>query len=272
MRGLGYVEGQNISYVRKSAQGQPDSIPALAIELVNLKVDVIVTAASLPVRAAQQATTAIPIVFLALGDAVGDDFVKSLASPGGNITGQSFLDDELTGKRLEILRDAILNIRTVAVFYDTNVPRSALEETERVGRTLGLQLRATPLPGIEAFEPAFQKAAAARVDAVDVLSSARFNGNRVRFAELAAKYRLPAIYDNGEYVRSGCLMSYGPSFSDMGRRGAAYVDKILKGAKPADLPIEQPTKFELVVNLKTAKALGLTIPQLILGRADAVIE
>jgi putative tryptophan/tyrosine transport system substrate-binding protein len=272
MRDLGYVEGHNITYVRKSALGRPESIPPLAIELVSLKVDVIVTVAPLPVRAARQATTTIPIVFLALGDAVGDGIVSNLARPGGNITGLSFLNDVLSAKRLEILRDAIPNIRSIAVFYDPNTSRSYLEATEEAGRRLGLQLQAMALPGIDAFEPAFQQAAVARVDAVDVLASAFFAANRVRFAELAAKYRLPAIYEHGDYVRSGCLMAYGPSLSDMGRRGSSYVDKILKGAKPGDLPVEQPTRFELVINLKTAKALGIMVPPRLLDRADEVIE
>jgi putative ABC transport system substrate-binding protein len=272
MHDLGYVEGQNITYVRRSAEGKAELVPPLAIELVNLKVDVIVTIATLPVRSVRQATTTIPIVFLALGDALGGGFVSNLARPGGNLTGQSFLNSELSAKRLEILRDAIPSIRSVAVFYDPNTTRSFLEATEETGRRLGLQLQAVPLPGIDAFELAFQQAAAARVDAVDVLASAFFMANRVRFAELAAKYRLPAIYEAGEYVRSGCLMAYGPSLSDMGRRGATYVDKILKGTKPGDLPVEQPTKFELVVNLKAAKSLGLTIPESFLVRADEVIE
>jgi putative tryptophan/tyrosine transport system substrate-binding protein len=272
MHDLGYVEGQNISYVRKLAQGQPESIPSLAIELVSLKVDVIVTVATSPIRALQHATTSIPIVFLALGDAVGDGIVSKLARPGGNITGLSWLNDELSAKRLEILRQTIPNIRSVAVFYDPGTSRGSLEATEQSGRTLGLQLQATPLAGVEAYEAAFQQAVAARVDAVDVLASPFFNAHRERFAELAAKYRLPAIYETGEYVRSGCLMAYGPNFLDMGRRGATYVDKILKGANPGDLPVEQPTKFEFVVNLKAAKALGLTIPQSLLARADEVSE
>jgi len=175
-------------------------------------------------------------------------------------------------KRLEILRETITNVRSIAVFYDPGTSRGSLEATEQSGRTLGLQLQATPLAGVDAYEPAFQQAVAARVDAVDVLASPFFNANRERFAELAAKYRLPAIYETGEYVRSGCLMAYGPDFLDMGRRGATYVDKILKGANPGDLPVEQPTKFEFAVNLKAAKGLGLTIPQSLLVRADEVIE
>ncbi len=273
MRDLGYVEGKNIAYVRKSAEGRADVIPALATELVNLKVDVIVTVAPLPVRAARQTTATIPIVFLAIGDALASGVVSNLARPGGNVTGLSFLNSELSSKRVEILRDAIPNLRNVAVFYDPSSFRPSLEATEQAGQRLGLELLTpTPLPGIDAFEPAFRKAAAARVGAVDVLASPFFNANRGRFAQLAAKYRLPAIYETGEYVRAGCLMSYGPDLSDMGRRGASYVDKILKGATPGDLPVEQATKFELVINLKTAKALGLTIPPSLLQRADEIIQ
>ena len=170
------------------------------------------------------------------------------------------------------MRDAIPSLRKVAVFYDPNTSRAYLEATEEASRQLGLELQITPIVGTDAIEPAFQQAATARVDAVNVLASAFFNANRARFAELAAKYRTPAIYETGEYVRAGCLMSYGPDLSDMARRGAVFVDKILKGTKPGDLAIEQPTRFELVVNLKAAKALGLVIPPSFLVRADEVIE
>jgi putative tryptophan/tyrosine transport system substrate-binding protein len=272
MRDLGYDEGRNIAYVRKVAQGRPESIPSLAIELVNLKVDVIVTVATQFVLAARQATTSIPIVYLAAGDPVAAGLVSSLSKPGGNVTGLSWFVDELSAKRVELLHDLIPNLRDVAVFYDPGTPPAALEATEQAGGRLGLELRATPLPSAESYESAFREAAAAHVDAVDVLASPFFNANRERFAELAGKYRLPAIYETGEYVRSGCLMAYGPVFTDMARRGATYVDRILRGAKPGDLPIERPTKFELVINLKAANALGLSIPLSILARADEVIE
>jgi putative ABC transport system substrate-binding protein len=272
MRDLGYVEGQTITYVRKAAQGKPQSIPALAAELVDLKVDVIVTAATAPVRAARQATTSIPIVFVALGDAISNGVVSNLSRPGGNLTGLSFLNDELSAKRLELLREAIPNLKSVAVFYDPGSSRSFLEATEQAGLKLGIRLEAMPLPDVGSYEAAFQKAEAAHVDAIDVLASAFFNANRKLLAQLARKYRLPAIYETGEYVRSGGLMAYGPLFTEMARRGAFYVDRILKGAKPGELPIEQPTKFELVVNAGAAKALGLTIPPSILARADEVVE
>ena len=272
MRDLGYVEGQNIAYARRSSKGKPESVQALANELASLNVNVIVTVASGPVRAVRQATTTIPTVFLVHGDPLGDGVIGSLSRPGGNITGLSFLNDELSAKRLEILRDTIPALRNVAVFYDPATLRGFLDATERAGRTLALQLQAMPLAGVDAYEPAFKKAAAARVGAVDVLASAYFNANRARLVELAQKYRLPTIYETGEYVRSGGLMAYGPDFLHMGRRGATYVDKILKGAKPGDLPVEQPTKFEFVVNLKAAKAISLTVPQSVLLRADEVIQ
>jgi len=271
MRDLGYVEGQNITYQRKVAQGKPETMPSLAIELVKLKVDVIVTVATQWVRAARQATSSIPIVSLATPDPVSAGLVDSLSKPGGNITGLSWFVSELSEKRVELLHELIPNLRDVAVFYERRAPTS-LEPTEQTRRRLGLQLRVTALPSVDSFEPAFLDAANAHVDAVDVLASPFFNANRSLLAELAAKYRLPAIYETGEYVRSGCLITYGPVFTDMGRRGATYVDKILMGAKPGDLPIERPTKFELAINLKAARALGLSVPPSILARADDLIE
>jgi putative ABC transport system substrate-binding protein len=273
MRDLGYVEGQNIAYLRKVVHGRPESIPSLAAELVNLKVDVIVTVSPPPTRAAGRATTSIPIVFLATGDPVSAGLVSSFSHPGGNITGLSFLDDDLCAKRLDLLRELIPNLRDVAVFY---YPRpggsTGLTATEQSGKKLGLQLHRWDLPSVETFEPAFQEAAAAHVGAVDVLAYPFFNANRERLGQLAAKYRLPAIYESADYVRSGCLMGYGPVFTDMARRGASYVDKMLKGAKPGDLPVEITTKFELSINLKVAEALGLAVPPTLLAQAGVVIE
>ena len=273
MRDLGYVDGKNITYVRKDAQERPDSIPSLAAELVELKVDVIVTVAPPPTRAVERATTSIPVVFLAAGDPVSAGLVSSLAHPGGNITGLSFLDDDLSAKRLDFLREMIPNLRDVAVFYGpgTRTP-TALAATEQAAQRLGLQLQVKQLPSVDAFEPAFQDAASAHVDAVDVLAYPFFNANRERLGQLAAKYRLPAIYESADYVRSGCLMGYGPVFTDMARRGASFVDKILKGTKPSDLPVEITTKFELSINLKAANSLGLTVSMTLLARADLVIE
>jgi len=273
MRDLGYVEGRNIAYVRKVIQGRPQSIPSLIAELVELKPDVIVTVSPGLPLAVQRATTSIPIIFLAAGDPVSYGTVGSLAHPGGNITGLSFLDDDLSAKRLDLLRELIPNLKDVAVFWRGERSKStALAATERAGQNLGFQLREWNLPTVESFEPAFQEAAAAKVGAVDVLAYPFFNANRDRFAQLAEKYRLPAIYESADYVRSGCLMGYGPVFTDMGRRGAYFVDKILKGAKPSDLPVEITTKFELSINLKAAEALGVEIPPTLLARADEVIE
>ncbi len=272
MRDLGYVDGKNITYVRKEVQGPPDSIPSLAAELVELKVDVIVTVAPRPTRAVGRATTSIPVVFLAAGDPVSDGLVSGLAHPGGNITGLSFLNDDLSVKRLELLRDLIPNIRDVAVFDYQSQGSTSLTATEQAGKRLGLQIRRWQLPSVDSFEAAFQGAAAAHVDAVDVLAYPFFNANRERLGQLAAKYRLPAIYESADYVRSGCLMGYGPVFTDMARRGASFVDKILKGAKPSDLPVEITTKFELSINLEAANSLGLTVPMTLLARADLVIE
>jgi putative ABC transport system substrate-binding protein len=251
-------------------QGRPDSIPSLAAELVDLKVDVIVTASPPPIRAAGRATTSIPIVFLATGDPISAGLVNSLSHPGGNITGLSFLDDDLSAKRLDLLRELIPNLRDVAVFYHL-VAGTSLAATMQAGQKLGLQLHRWDLPSVDSFEPAFQEAASAHVDAVDVLAYPFFNANRQRLGELAAKYRLPAIYESADYVRSGCLMGYGPIFTDMARRGAAFVDKILKGAKPNDLPVEITT-IELSINLKAANALGLIVPATLLARADFLIE
>ena len=272
MQELGYEEGRNVAYVRRSAAGHAERIPALAAELVDLKVNVIVTAAPGPIRAAMAASATVPIVFAATGDAVGSGIVKSLARPGGNATGLSFLNTEISAKRLQLLHEARPAARRIAVLSDSRSTRAGLDETEEAGRGLGLELQILSVVELGEYESAFQAAVAGRAEAIDVLASPYFNANRVRLAELAAKYRLPAMYETSEYVHSGGLMSYGPSLADLFRRAAAYVDKILKGAKPADLPVEQPTKFELVINLKTAKALGIAIPTLLLDTADEVIE
>jgi putative tryptophan/tyrosine transport system substrate-binding protein len=271
LRDLGYIEGQNITYVRRSAAGNPDILPELAAELVALRVDIIATVASLPVRVAKAATSTIPIVFL-VGDAVTTGIVSNLSRPGGNLTGVSFLNDDLSSKRLELLRDVMPSLRSVAVFHDPNTSRKFLEVTEETGRRLGLKLQVFALAGGDTLEQAFAAVTAERLEAVDVLSSAFFNANRDRFAELALKYKLPAIYESGEYVRAGCLLSYGPNLANLFKQAAIYADKIIKGAKPGDLPVEQPTKFEMLVNLKTAKAIGLKLSDSFLLRADEVIE
>ena len=272
MRDLGYVEGRNIAYARKVLHGNFVVLSALAAELVDQKVDVVVTVSPPLIRAVERASNTMPIVVLASPDPVLAGFVKSFAHPGGNITGLSFVDEELAAKRLDLLRELVPNLRNVAVFWWGDPKGQGRTAAEKAGQALGLQLHLWELASVDAFEPAFQEAAAAKMDGAYALSYPFFNANRERFAELAAKYRLPAVYESADYVRSGCLMGYGPVFTDMGRRGAYFVDRILKGDKPGDLPFEVTTKFELSINLKAAAALGLEIPPTLLAAADEVIE
>jgi putative ABC transport system substrate-binding protein len=271
---LGYVEGKNIVIEWRSAEGTLDRLPALAAELVRLKVDVIVTGGSPTTRAAKEATVTIPIVMAQDGDPVGNGFVASLARPGGNITGLSSLFSELSGKRLELLKAIVPRLSQVAVMGTSTNPSNApqLRETELAAGVSGLKLQYLDVLNTKDIEPAFRAASTARVGAVLMLVSVVFNSQRIQVTDLAAKSRLPTIYGQQEFVNAGGLMSYDVSTTDLWRRSAAYVDKILKGRKPADLPVEQPTKFELVINLKAAKALGLTIPPSVLARADQVIE
>ena len=270
MSDVGYIEGETVSYVWRSGEGRPDRLAADAAELVQLKVNVIVTAGPPPVRAAMNATATIPIVMAAHGDAVGWGAVKSLARPGGNVTGLSFLNAEVSSKRLELLHEAVPQARRVAILFDKVASKTSA--TEDAASKMALQATAIGVAGPDELGGAFEVAMKQRTEIIDVLASPFFNSSRVRLVALAEKYRLPAMYELREYVTAGGLMSYGPDLTELFRRAAAYVDKILKGARPGDLPIEQPTKFELVVNLKTAKALGLTIPPSILARADEVIE
>jgi putative ABC transport system substrate-binding protein len=211
-------------------------------------------------------------VFAAVGDALAAGIVGSLAHPGGNVTGLSFLNVELSAKRLELLLETLPNIRRVAVLWDSNTPRRWVEATEEAARGRSVALQLLEVTGPETFERAFEAAASARADALDILSSGLFNANKARLVELAARYHLPTMYEHDDFVRAGGLISYGPSIPDLFRRSAIYVDKILKGTEPGDLPVEQPTKFELVINLTVAKALGLEIPPALLARADEVIE
>jgi putative tryptophan/tyrosine transport system substrate-binding protein len=271
MRELGYIDGQSVVYVERSAEGRAEAIPKLAAELATANVDVIVTAAGQPTRAAMKQSTAIPIVFAALGDAIAAGVVNSLAHPDRNATGLSFLNTEVSGKRIEILRDAMPKLRRLAILWDRSSVTRDLDDSLNLTRSLGLDPHPFEVGTPEEFEQAF-KGAAGQADAVNVLASPFFNASRKRLVALAAQYRLPAMYETDEYMRDGGLISYGPSLADLFRRSAGYVDKILKGARPADLPVEQPTKFQLVINLKTAKALGLAVPQSLLARADEVIE
>jgi putative ABC transport system substrate-binding protein len=277
LRERGYVEGENIVIEYRGANGEYNRLPGLASELVGLKVDIIVAPSTPAVRAAQQATTTIPIVASALQDPVADGLVASLARPGGNITGLSSLSPELVPKRMELLKEALPNVSRVAVLWDPEAfsdrpTKDLLRETEAAAQGLGVTLRLVSARGPDELDRAFSAITTERADALLVGGGPMLFAQRRRIVELAAKRRLPTVFSAREFVELGGLMSYGPSSDDLFRRSATFVDKILKGAPPGDLPVEQPTKFELVVNLKTAKALGLTIPQSILYRADEVIE
>ena len=271
---LGYVEGQNLVVERRYAEGRDERLPELAAELVRLKVDVIVAAGGLPPYAAKGATSVIPIVFTNNGDPVGTGLVASLARPGGNVTGPSLTSPTLLGKRVQLLKEAVPKIARLAVLSNPASPLHAvsMREADVVARSLNLPLRT-----VEAREPgeiagAFSAAVKESADAVVVLGHPMFAAQRARIAEEAARSRLPVMAPGREYAEAGTLMAFGANIRDSYRRAASYVDRILKGARPSDLPVEEPTKFEFVVNLKTAKALGLTIPPAVLARADDVIQ
>src|SRR5499427_3141975 len=273
LRELNYVEGKNIIIEWRSTDGKLDRLPALAAELVRLKVAVIVTSGGAPTRRAKEATSTIPIVMTNDPDPVGDGFVASLVRPGGNITGLSTFAPELSGKRLEILREVVPKLSRVAVLGSSTATGYAqtLKEIEPAARAFKMQLQFLDVLHAKDMETAFRAASEGRAQGVLTLNSAILGSQRAQIIELAVEKRLPVMYHLSDFVEAGGLMSYGVNVPDLNRRAATYVDKILKGAKPADLPIEQPTKFELVINLKWAKALGLTIPQSVLVRADKVI-
>jgi len=274
LRELGYVEGKNIVIEYRYAEGKPDRLSALAAELVRLKVDVIVTGGPAVNRPAKEATVTIPIVLGFDNDPVGNGFVASLARPGGNITGLSTHYPEISGKQLELLKEIIPKLSRVAVFGNSIQPGNpqALRETELAAGALGVQLQYLDVRGPEDIETAFREAKKGRAEALLVLGNVVVTSHPKQFVEFAAKSRLPAIYWSPEFVEAGGLMTYSVSINDLFQRAATYVDKILKGAKPADLPVEQPTKFELIINLKAAKQIGLTIPPNVLARADRVIR
>jgi putative ABC transport system substrate-binding protein len=274
LRDLGYVEGQNLTIAYRHADYQLDRLPDLAAELVRLPVDVLVTAGENAARAVQHATRTIPIVLAAGGDPVGSGLVASLAQPGGNLTGLSLMSAELVGKRLELLKEAVPLASRVGVLFNPASRGDVQQwrETEGAARALGVQLHALEVRRAEEFERAFTTATSAGVGALIVRRNFLNVRHRTQILQLAAQRRLPVMSDLREFVDDGGLMSYGPSVSDLLRRAATYVDKILKGATPADLPIEQPMKFELVINLKTAQALGLTISPSLLFQADEVIR
>ncbi len=274
LRELGYVEGQNITIERRFSEGKYERLPDLAADLVRLKVDVIVAPASDPVIAAKHATRTIPIVMMSHPDPVGSGLVASLARPGGNVTGLSTLYPEIVGKHLELLKEILPRASRVAVLWNpTNtVHPLLLGEAKIAARSLRVRLQILEARGPDEFQSAFATMTRERASALLVLSDGMFLLHPTRLAELAAKQRLPAMFGLREYAEAGGLMAYGASLRDNFRRAATYVDKILKGAKPADLPVEQPTRFELVINLKTAKALGITFPPSILIRAPEVIK
>ena len=271
---LGYVEGKNIVIEYRSAEGKAEHVPDLAAELVRLKVDIIVSSGPTSTHRAKKATSTIPIVMAFDDDPVGSGLVASLARPGGNITGLSTLSPELSGKQLELLKEIIPNLSRAAVLGTSTRPGTAqgLRETELAAGALGVRLQYLDVVSSKDIATAFGEASKGRADAVLVLGSPVLNSQRKQILDLAVKSRLPATYSRPEYVEEGGLMTYGVSISDLFRRSATYVDKILKGRKPADLPVEQPKKFEFIINLKAAKQIGLTIPPNVLARADRVIR
>ena len=274
LRDLGWVEGKNISIEYRYAEGRHDRLPDLAAELVRLKVDVIVATATSDAQAAQKATRVIPIVMVAGGDPVASGLVESLARPGGNVTGLSQILQELGGKRLELLKEIVPKLSSVAVLWNPQSASATLgwKENQQPAQQLGIQLHSLEVRSANELDEAFEAATRARAGALAILPDPVISTNLKRIVDFAAKSRLPSIYQSSDFADAGGLVSYGPDRADLFRRAATYVDKILKGAKPSDLSVERPTKLELVVNVKTAKALGITIPQSVLFRADRVIE
>ena len=275
LQALGYVERQNLLVEYRTAEGRLDQLTGLAADLVRLKVDVIVTSGPASTRQAKGVTATIPIVMAQDSDPVGNGFVASLARPGGNITGLSSLFTELGGKQLEILQAIVPRLSRIAVFGESAGPADTtqiLKEVERAARLLGIQIQKFDLRSEKDIEPAFEAARKRRADAVLILGSPLAASHRVQLAELAARHRLPAMAQLGEFAEDGGLVTYGVSLVDLWRRAATYVDKILKGARPGELPVEQPTRLELIVNLKTAGRIGLTIPAALLARADRVLR
>jgi ABC-type uncharacterized transport system substrate-binding protein len=275
LRELNWIEGRNIVIERRFSAGNFDRLREFAAELVRLKVDAIVAVASAGTQAAKDATASIPICFVNAGDPVGQGFVMSLARPGGNVTGVSFdASPDITAKQLQLILETVPKASRVAVLWNPTSPflRSYWSVAQAAAPALGVVLQSLEVQDASQYETAFKAIGRDRADALVVLSDSFATFHRARIAELAAEHRLPVLYGHRQYVEAGGLMSYGPSLFDVYRRAAAYVDKILKGTRPADLPVEQPTKYELVINLKTAKALGLELPPTLLARADEVIE
>jgi putative ABC transport system substrate-binding protein len=274
MRTIGYIEGQNLVLERRWGEGDDDRLLKLAVELIGLKVDVLVTGGVNAAVAAKRATSRIPIVMATGADPVAVGLVNSLRQPGGNITGMTSVQADLAGKRLELIRLIAPHAARIGVLWDERSPgsRVVVRETEVAARSSGLAIRSLPVRSSAALDQAFATAAREGMGALDIINSPMLLTDRQRLADLALRHRLPTVVGSREYVEAGGVVGLGTDYPDLFRRAATFVDKILKGAKPADLPVEQPTKFELVINLKTAKALGLTIPPSLLLRADHVIE
>ena len=274
LRALGYVEGHNIAIESRYTEGKFDQLPELAAELVHLKVDILVAVTTNAALAAKNATRTIPIFFFGVTDPVAAGLVDSLARPGGNLTGLTNVASVLSGKRLELLKETVPKLSRVAVLWDPQSPGSTPQwnESQLAARELGLQVHSMEVSSADKYEGAFKEAIKARSTALAVTANPLVNSNQKQVVDLASTNRLPAIYGRADFVDIGGLMSYSPIFAAQGQVAARFVDKILKGTKPADLPVEQPTKFELVINLKTAKALGLTIPPVVLMRAERVIK
>ena len=271
---LGWVEGKNVVFERRYAENRLDRLPVLAADLVSLKVDVIAAAGTLGPLAAKQATSTIPIVMAAAGDPLGSGLVASLARPGGNVTGMSLMLPDLGGKQLELLKEVLPRLARVAVLWNAANPYPAVvfKETQAASRTLGIEIQSLEVRAPDDLNGAFEAARLQRPDALIAVGDPLTINNGKRVADFTITQRLPSLYGVREFPAAGGLMSYGPSLVDVVRRAAGYVDEILKGVKPADLPVQQPSKFDLVINLKTAKALGVTIPDSILARANEVIE
>lgn len=272
LRDLGHVEGRNVALEYRHAGGRPELVAALGGQVASLKPDVIVVLGGDMVPTAKAATSTIPVVMLTSNDPVEDGVITSYARPGGNITGVAFVSEETASKRLEFLKQAVPSLKRVAVLWNPEHPDGEYRSAEAAGRVLGIQIQSLEVRRLADFDPAFEAANRARAEALMVVSSRFMNQNRDRILEFARKNQLPVVTGWGPWAHAGGLMSYGPDLDVLARRAATHVDRILKGARPADLPVEQPTKFELVINLRTAKALGVTIHPSLLARADRILE
>lgn len=271
---LGWIEGKNVAFEIRAAEDRPDRLPELVAELIRLDVDIIVANGTLAPLAAKRATSTIPIVMAGAGDPLGTGLVASLAHPGGNVTGSSMMVTDMAGKRLQMLKELLPHVAKVAVLWNATNPYPArvFKQTQAAGQTFGIEVQSLEVRGPDDFDPAFEAAVRRRPDALITVEDSLTFGYRKKIVQLTEKYRLPDLYGVREFVADGGLMCYGVNIDDLYRRAAVYMDKILRGAKPADLPVEQPTKFDLAINLKAAKVLGVEVPPLMLARATEVIE